>query len=118
MLVLGFNYSIEFTGGTLVQVTTPRTGGRGEDPRRPRRATACAAPRSSSSARPQLVTIRARVQDAANEAAADNTELTTSAVRAALDASLGADQYKVESEGGRRPQGGRRAAHAGAAWRS
>jgi protein-export membrane protein SecD/preprotein translocase SecF subunit len=96
MMVLGYNYSIEFTGGTLVKVTTPGPA----DVAKIRAGLDASGVRGAEIQQfgnDRTVTIRARVQDAADEAAADNTELTTNAVRAALDASLGADQYKVES---------------------
>jgi protein-export membrane protein SecD/preprotein translocase SecF subunit len=92
MAVLGFNYSIEFTGGTLVKVQTAATADVAKI-----RAGLDAAGVSGAEIQQfgddRTVAIRARVQ----EAAADNTELTTAAVRKALDASLGEGQYRVES---------------------
>jgi protein-export membrane protein SecD/preprotein translocase SecF subunit len=96
MLLVGYNYSIEFTGGTLVKITTPGPADVAKI-RAGLDANGVRGAEIQQFGNDRTVTIRARVQDAANEAAADNTELTTSAVRAAIDASLGADQYKVES---------------------
>jgi len=96
MAVVGYNYSIEFTGGTLVKVTTTAPADVAKI-RAGLDANGVRGAEIQQFGNDRTVTIRARVQEGAGEAAADNTELTTSAVRTALDASLGAGQYKVES---------------------
>ena len=50
LLVRGLNYSIEFTGGTLVQVTSKVPVNVGDLAPRARRPRACRAPRSRRSA--------------------------------------------------------------------
>jgi protein-export membrane protein SecD/preprotein translocase SecF subunit len=99
--VLGFNYSIEFTGGTLVKVQTVEPA----DVAKIRAGLDANGVRGAEIQQygdDRTITIRARVQ----EEAADNTELTTNAVRTALDASLGAGQYSVGSTGSVGPKVG------------
>jgi preprotein translocase subunit SecF len=92
-LVRGLNYSIEFTGGTLIQVHTTTPVGTG----RLRTALDAASIRDAEIQQfgdPMEYVIRARVGTAA-EAAAGSTEATAQAVDSALAHGLGHDQYKI-----------------------
>ncbi len=77
-LVHGLNYSIEFTGGTLIQVETTQPVGTGKI-------------RSA----PTDYVVRARVGRSAERTAEPSTEATAQAVDSALAAGLGAGQYKI-----------------------
>jgi protein-export membrane protein SecD/preprotein translocase SecF subunit len=94
LAIKGLDYSIEFTGGTLVQVTAAPETDAGTIRAALDRAGVTGAEIQRFGA-PGSFVIRARVAEAAG-AAADNTELTATAVRGALDGSLGAGSYKVE----------------------
>src|SRR6266851_1914816 len=91
-LVHGLNYSIEFTGGTLIQVHTTTPVGTGK-----LRASLYAAVIRDSEIQqfgdPTEYVIRARIGTEA-EAAASSTEATAQAVDSALARGLGRDQYK------------------------
>jgi len=82
-LVHGLNYSIEFTGGTLIQVETTQPVGTGKI----RSALDAAGIRDA--------VVRARVGRSAERAAEPTTEATAQAVDSALAAGLGAGQYKI-----------------------
>ena len=90
LLVKGLNYSIEFTGGTLVQVQSkkPVDVGRAPDRPRPRRASTGAEIQKFGA--PNEYVIRARVAKPGTDA--NDTQATADAVRQALDAVLGAGQ--------------------------
>ncbi|MGB7212072.1 MAG: protein translocase subunit SecF [Gemmatimonadales bacterium] len=99
LVLLGFrglNYSVEFTGGTLIQVSTTKPVDFG-----PVRA---ALDRSGMDA-PELqsigttgteFSIRARVGETGKAVDANNTQLTLAAATTGLDASIGAGHYKIE----------------------
>ena len=92
LLVRGLNYSIEFTGGTLVQVasTTPFEVGKVRGAL-DQNGVSGAEIQSFGAAGEYL--IRARLNEAAADA--DNTEATVAAVRQALDQALGAGEYRL-----------------------
>jgi preprotein translocase subunit SecF len=103
LLIRGLDYSIEFTGGTLVQIRTERP----LDAGRLRQAldghgVPGAEIQSYGGAREY--TIRARLAKEGTDA--DNTEATAAAVTAALDVSLGAGTYTVLRSGGVGPKVG------------
>ena len=90
MAIRGFNYSIEFTGGTMIQVHTNAPANIAKI----RSGLDAAGVRGAEIQRfgsDKDVTIRARVQGTG--AAADNTELTRTAVLSSLDESVGKGQY-------------------------
>ena len=91
LLIAGLNYSIEFTGGTLVQIRSPRrwTSPRCAADSTPRASTA---PRSRTSASPNEYVIRARVAKPGTDA--NDTQATASAVSHALDTVLGAKRTR------------------------
>jgi preprotein translocase subunit SecF len=92
-LVRGLNYSIEFTGGTLIQVHTTTPVGTG----RLRAALDAASIRDAEIQQfggPTEYVIRARV-GTATEAAATSAEATAQAVDSALARGLGHDQYRI-----------------------
>src|SRR5712692_47171 len=91
-LVHGLNYSIEFTGGTLIQVHTTTPVGTGKL----RAALDAAGIRDAEIQQfgdPTEYVIRARIGTEA-ESAASSTEATAQAVDSALARGLGRDQYK------------------------
>jgi preprotein translocase subunit SecF len=87
------NYSIEFTGGTLVQVSSPH----GLDVAKVRgalEAQGIAGPEIQSFGSATEWVIRARTAKAGSDA--DNTQTTAAAVGSALDQAIGAGQYTLE----------------------
>jgi preprotein translocase subunit SecF len=91
--VFGLNYSIEFTGGTLIQVRTQQ----------PLDAAATRAALDHQGVRGAEIqqfgggnefVIRARTAKVGSDA--DNTQETAAAVRSALDANLGSGAYTIE----------------------
>ena len=90
LAVKGFDYSIEFTGGTMVQVAAAPTTEAGTLRAGARRRRASRAPRSSSSVRPGNFVIRARVGEGQG-----STEATAEAVKAALNTTLGEGKYTL-----------------------
>ena len=93
-LVHGLNYSIEFTGGTLIQVETTQPVGTGKI----RSALDAAGIRDAEIQQfgdPTDYVVRARVGRSAERAAEPTTEATAQAVDSALAAGLGAGQYKI-----------------------
>ncbi|HEX5632884.1 MAG TPA: protein translocase subunit SecF, partial [Gemmatimonadales bacterium] len=105
LLVRGLDYSIEFTGGTLVQVETAPTTEAGTL-RAALDARGVKGAEIQQFGKPGSFVIRARVAEGEAAATADDTELTTAAVREALDASLGADNYTVGRTAGVGPKVG------------
>ncbi len=103
LAIRGFNYSIEFTGGTLVEVQAPV----GTDVGKIRASLDAAglegAEIQTLGSDGKLV-IRART--AVKGADADNTQATTDVVRQALDQSVGEGQYKVGRSGSVGPKVG------------
>jgi preprotein translocase subunit SecF len=103
LAIVGLHYSIEFTGGTLVQVRTEQA----VDVGRLRAALdAQGVPGAEIQAygSDQDFTIRARVAKEGTDA--DDTQATAVAVSAALDASLGAGTYTILNSGGVGPKVG------------
>jgi preprotein translocase subunit SecF len=103
LLARGLNYSIEFTGGTLVQIHTSRPF----DVAQVRGALDAegipgAEIQTFGGAGDYI--IRARTAKRGSDA--DNTEQTTLAVSAALDKALGANQYQVKGHEGVGPKVG------------
>jgi len=93
-LVHGLNYSIEFTGGTLIQVETTQPVGTGKI----RSALDAAGIRDAEIQQfgdPTDYVVRARVGRSAERTAEPTTEATAQAVDSALAAGLGAGQYKI-----------------------
>lgn len=93
LLLRGLNYSIEFTGGTLVQVTAQQP----TDVGRIRQALDAegihgAEIQTFGSSREFVV----RARTARAGADADNTEATAQAVARALDVSVGPGQYRID----------------------
>ncbi len=104
-LVHGLNYSIEFTGGTLIQVHTTTPVGTA----RLRAALDAANIRDAEIQQfgaPTAYVIRARV-GTGNEAAALSAEATAQAVDSALARGLGHDQYKIDRHEAVGPKVGR-----------
>ena len=92
-LVRGLNYSIEFTGGTLIQVQTAQAVGTG----RVREALDAAGIRDAEIQQfggPTDYVVRARL-GAGGVTAEGTTQATAQAVDSALAHGLGADQYKI-----------------------
>ncbi len=92
ILIAGLNYSIEFTGGTMMQVRSART----VDIGRIRGALDGAGIHGAeiqTFGGPNEYVIRARVGKAGTDA--NDTQITRRAVTAALDGALGAGQYAV-----------------------
>jgi len=93
LAVRGLNYSIEFTGGTLVQIETPK-GVTSADLRHALDAGGLLGAEIQTFGADTAFTIRARIGEAAATSAA-STEAVAAAVGGALDAALGAGHYKV-----------------------
>jgi preprotein translocase subunit SecF len=92
--VHGLNYSIEFTGGTLMQVETRQASTTG----RIRAALDAAGIHDAeiqTFGAESVFVIRARLGESAAATAGGGTEQTAQAVSRALDAGLGAGQYRV-----------------------
>ncbi|HEU4830014.1 MAG TPA: protein translocase subunit SecF [Gemmatimonadales bacterium] len=103
MLVRGVNYSVEFTGGTLVRIETvePVDVSALRDGLAVQGITGAEIQTLGSD---REFTIRARV--AAEGTDANDTQATSSAVRAALDAVIGSGQYRVLRTGAVGPKVG------------
>lgn len=93
LAVVGLNYSIEFTGGTLIRIRSEQALDAGRL-RSALDAQGIHGAEIQSYGSEREYTIRARVAKAGTDA--DDTEATAAAVTAALDASLGAGSYSVE----------------------
>jgi preprotein translocase subunit SecF len=90
---LGLNYSIEFTGGTLIQIRTDRPA----DAAAIRTALdheGVSGAEIQQFGGPNEFVIRARTAKQGTDA--DNTQATATAVTAALDATLGNDHYSIQ----------------------
>jgi preprotein translocase subunit SecF len=105
LAIFGLHYSIEFTGGTLVQVRTEQPVDVGQL-RAALDAQGIPGSEIQSFGSAQDFTIRARVAKEGTDA--DDTQATAVAVSAALDATLGAGTYTILNSGGV-AQGRRRA---------
>ncbi len=94
LLLRGLNYSIEFTGGTLIQVETTSPVGTGKL----RAALDAAGIRGAeiqSFGAPNAYVIRARLTGPPATLEGGGTQATAQAVGQALDAGLGAGQYRI-----------------------
>ena len=103
LMFVGLHYSIEFTGGTLIQIETQQP----LDVGRLRAALdqqGVPGAEIQSFGGPQQYTIRAREAKAGSDA--NNTQETAAAVTAALDATLGAGTYTVRASGAVGPKVG------------
>jgi preprotein translocase subunit SecF len=92
LLIRGVNYSIEFTGGTLLQVETQEP----VDIARVRSALAAVGVQGAelqTFGSDRELVIRARVARAGSDA--NDTQATSSAVQSALDQAIGAGQYSI-----------------------
>ena len=93
MLFRGVNYSVEFTGGTLVQIETVEPVDVGLLRQQLDQAGVKGAEITSFGSNREF-NIRARV--AVEGSDADDTEVTSAAVAQALDAAIGVDQYTIQ----------------------
>ena len=93
LAIVGYNYSIEFTGGTLVQVTAQAPADIGAL-RGALEAEGLRGAEIQTFGSDREYVIRARA--AVEGADADNTQITSEAVGRALDATLGAGTYVVD----------------------
>lgn len=91
-MLRGVNYSVEFTGGTLIQVETTEPADVGAI-RNGLQAEGVTGAEIQTFGSDRELAIRARVGEDA--AAADNTQLTVNAVTEALETVLGPDGYRV-----------------------
>ncbi len=103
LAIFGLHYSIEFTGGTLVQVRTEQPVDVGQL-RAALNAQGIPGAEIQSFGSAQEFTIRARVAKEGTDA--DDTQATAVAVSAALDATLGAGTYLIVNSGGVGPKVG------------
>jgi preprotein translocase subunit SecF len=103
LMVVGLKYSIEFTGGTLMQIRTQQPVDAGQI-RAALDAQGIPGAEIQSFGSAQEYTIRARVAKEGSDA--NNTEETAVAVTAALDKTLGAGTYTVLYSGGVGPKVG------------
>jgi preprotein translocase subunit SecF len=92
LLVRGVNYSVEFTGGTLIQVETARPADVGAL-RNALQARGIEGAEIQTFGSDREIVVRARV--AREGADANDTQATGEAVAQALDATLGAGSYKI-----------------------
>jgi preprotein translocase subunit SecF len=103
LMVVGLKYSIEFTGGTLMQIRTQQPVDVGQI-RSALDAQGIPGAEIQSFGSAQEYTIRARVAKEGSDA--NNTEETAVAVTAALDKTLGTGAYTVLYSGGVGPKVG------------
>jgi preprotein translocase subunit SecF len=92
LLVRGLNYSVEFTGGTLIQVETERPADVGAL-RNALQAGGIEGAEIQTFGTDRELVVRARVAREGSDA--NDTQATGEAVGQALDATLGAGRYKV-----------------------
>jgi len=103
LAIFGLHYSIEFTGGTLIQIRSEQPLDAGQL-RAALDANGIPGSEIQSFGSAQEYSIRARVAKAGSDA--NNTEETAKAVGAALDAALGAGTYVMLSSSGVGPKVG------------
>ncbi len=103
MLFRGVNYSIEFTGGTLVQIETVEPVDVGVL-RSQLELNGITGAEIQSFGSNREFNIRARVAKAGTDA--DDTQATTVAVSQALDVAVGAGEYTIQSTGAVSPKVG------------
>jgi preprotein translocase subunit SecF len=92
LLVRGVNYSVEFTGGTLIQVETERPADAGAL-RNALQARGIEGAEIQTFGSDREMVVRARVAREGTDA--NDTQATAEAVSQALDATLGAGTYKI-----------------------
>ena len=92
MLIRGVNYSVEFTGGTLVQVQTTKPADVATL-RNALQARGIANAEIQTFGSDREIAVRARVARAGSDA--NDTQATADAVGEALDATLGAGNYQI-----------------------
>ncbi|HEX2217545.1 MAG TPA: protein translocase subunit SecF [Gemmatimonadales bacterium] len=92
LLFRGVNYSVEFTGGTLIQLETERPADVGEL-RNALQARGIQGAEIQTFGSEREIVIRARVAREGSDA--NDTQATASAVGQALDATLGAGDYRI-----------------------
>jgi preprotein translocase subunit SecF len=92
LLFRGVNYSVEFTGGTLIQVETERPADVGEL-RNALQARGIEGAEIQTFGSDREIVIRARVAREGSDA--NDTQATANAVGQALDATLGAGNYQI-----------------------
>ena len=92
----GLNYSVEFTGGTLIQVGTEKPVQFGPVRAALEKAGMDAPELQAFGTSGTEFTIRARVGETGSAVDANNTQLTLQAAGVGLDQSLGAGHYKIE----------------------
>jgi preprotein translocase subunit SecF len=92
LLWRGVNYSVEFTGGTLIQVETQRPADVGAL-REALQASGIQGAEIQSFGSDREIVVRARVARAGSDA--NDTQATAQAVGQALDATLGAGTYQI-----------------------
>jgi preprotein translocase subunit SecF len=92
LLFRGVNYSVEFTGGTLIQVETERPADVGEL-RNALQTRGIQGAEIQTFGSEREIVIRARVAREGSDA--NDTQATASAVGQALDATLGAGNYQI-----------------------
>jgi preprotein translocase subunit SecF len=92
LLIRGVNYSVEFTGGTLVQVQTTKPADVGAL-RNALQARGIANAEIQTFGSEREIAVRARVARAGSDA--NDTQATGDAVGEALDATLGAGNYQI-----------------------
>ena len=92
LLFRGVNYSVEFTGGTLIQVETERPADVGEL-RNALQTRGIQGAEIQTFGSEREIVIRARVAREGSDA--NDTQATASAVGQALDATLGAGNYRI-----------------------
>jgi preprotein translocase subunit SecF len=92
LLIQGVNYSVEFTGGTLVQIQTTKPADVGTL-RNALQARGIANAEIQTFGSDREIAVRARVAREGSDA--NDTQATADAVREALDATLGAGSYQI-----------------------
>ena len=92
LLIRGVNYSVEFTGGTLIQVETQQPADVGAL-RNALQARGIEGAEIQTFGSDREIVVRARVARAGSDA--DDTQTTAGAVSEALDATLGAGNYQI-----------------------
>ena len=92
LLVVGINYSVEFTGGTLIQVETERPADVGAL-RNALQARGISGAEIQTFGSEREIVVRARVAREGSDA--NDTQATAEAVAQALDATLGAGTYQI-----------------------
>ncbi|HEU4763269.1 MAG TPA: protein translocase subunit SecF, partial [Gemmatimonadales bacterium] len=94
--VRGLNYSVEFTGGTLIQVGTDAPADFGKVRSALDGAGIHGAELQAFGTSGQEFIIRARVGESTGEVDANNTQLTIATAESALTSVMGAGHYKIE----------------------